>query len=621
VRPDMDVSRAVFGPGNGGGTRDWFSTPIPAVPGSNPLPSEVGGDSPIDLLATPDAIPFPKFDAVLATGVREARLLTNTPWVRSLGKLELVVQTEGWKFPAPPPELERTLPRIQPAAKPGGREVVDLPQLPDPQLTEKKPHIRARPTADMVLFKDRLLYLLQPPLDGLFEGRQLEVPFEPFSYQLEGIAFLMPRHGALLADEMGLGKTAQAILALRLMFHQGLIRNTLIVCPKPLVHNWCRELRMWAPDLPHEVFPSDPDLRRTAWNVSNCPLKIVNYEALTRDADLACAPGVFFDVVVLDEAQRIKNKESKTAQVVQNLNRARSWALTGTPIENSHDDLINIFAFVDPGRVPSDTPPKRLAQITSDCILRRTKDDVQSDMPPKIFRDLTLDLTPAQLTAYERAENEGIVQLNELGETISVQHVFHLVMRLKQICNFDPLTGESAKLEQLLTDMEEVAANGRKAIIFSQWVEPLEILADALQQYNPLQYHGRISQNERTPILDQFKADPDRHVLLMSYGSGSVGLNLQFTNYVFLFDRWWNPAVEDQAINRAHRIGQRHPVTVTRFLAENTIEARIANVLEAKRKVFNDLVASADKPAAMGLTENEIFGLFDIQARPKRATG
>jgi SNF2 family DNA or RNA helicase len=398
-----------------------------------------------------------------------------------------------------------------------------------------------------------------------------------------------------------------------------MIRHALIVCPKPLVHNWCRELKMWAPDVPFEVFPTDPDQRRTAWKVSNCPVKIVNYESLTRDADMAADPNVFFDVVVIDEAQRIKNADSKTARAVCGLHRARSWALTGTPIENSVDDLVNIFAFVDPGRIPHDTPAKRVAQLTSDCILRRTKDVVQSDMPPRIFRDLNLELTPAQQHAYERAENDGVIQLNELGDTLSVQHVFQLVMRLKQICNFDPLTGDSAKLQQLLTDMEEVAANGRKAIIFSQWVEPLQMIADAMPEHRPLQYHGRIPQNERTPILDEFKQDPDRRVLLMSYGSGSVGLNLQFTNYVFLFDRWWNPAIEDQAINRAHRIGQRYPVTVTRFLAENTIETRIASILDAKRAMFNELIANAEKPAAMGLSEDEIFGLFDIRNRPKKA--
>jgi SNF2 family DNA or RNA helicase len=568
----------------------------------------------INLGVTADCHAVTKLGTPLEPGVREARLLTDVPWVRSLGRLELTVTTEGWKFPAPPADYT---PPVNAKPQAAGRHEVKLPTLPDDQPTAK-PRIRPKPTADTVLFKDRLLYLLQPPLDGLFDGRQLEVPFEPFPYQLEGIAFLMPRHGALLADEMGLGKTAMAILSLRLLFHQGQIRQALVVCPKALMHNWGRELKMWAPDIPFESFEGDPDERRSMWLVSNCPLKLINYETLTRDAELASDPRVYFDVVVLDEAQRIKNKESKAAHAVQSLNRGRSWALTGTPIENHPDDLVNIFAFVDRDRIPPGTPPRRIPQYTSDCILRRTKDDVLSDMPPKVMRDLEVELTPAQRAAYARAEDDGIVHLNELGDTITVQHVFQLVMRLKQICNFDPLTGESAKLEQLLTDMEEVADSGRKAIVFSQWVEPLEVLAKALDRYGALQYHGKIPQNQRTSVLDRFKADPDAHVLLMSYGTGSVGLNLQFTNYVFLFDRWWNPAVEDQAINRAHRVGQKHPVTVTRFLSGDTIEQRIADILEAKRKVFNDLLAQADKPSALGLSEDEIFGLFDIRARPKR---
>lgn len=565
----------------------------------------------------PEALELPKLDQPLEPGVREARLLTDAPWVRALGRLDLTVTTEGWKFPAPTADYAPP-PRGEPKV---GRHVVQLPAAPAlPDGAPVPPRIRPKPTADTVLFKDRLLYLLQPPLDGLFDGRQLEVPFEPYKYQLEGIAFLMPRHGAMLCDEMGLGKTCQAILTLRLLFHQGEIQSALVVCPKPLMHNWQRELKMWAPDIPVESFEGDPDHRRRLWLVSNCPLKLINYETLTRDADLASDARVKFDVVVLDEAQRIKNKESKTAQVVRSLNRTRSWALTGTPIENRVDDLINIFEFVDAGRVPAEAPPRRVAQLTSDSILRRTKDVVATDMPGKVMRDLPVELTPAQRAAYDRAENDGIIHLNELGDTISVQHVFQLVMRLKQICNFDPLTGESAKLEQLLTDMEEVAQSGRKAIVFSQWVEPLEVLAKALHRYGALQYHGKVPQNERTPILDRFKSDPDAHVILMSYGTGSVGLNLQFCNYVFLFDRWWNPAIEDQAINRAHRLGQKHPVTVTRFLSGNTIEERIATILEAKRAVFNELIAQADKPESRGLTEDEIFGLFDIKARPKRGS-
>jgi SNF2 family DNA or RNA helicase len=572
----------------------------------------------IDLAFTSEAHSLARFESPLGVGVKEARLLNQSPWVRTLGRLDFTISTEGWKFPAPPAELTASkCAKNLPAAKPAGREVIDLPKLPDGTNGPAKTPIRARPTADTVLIKDRLLYLLQPPLDDLFNGRALDVPFDPFPYQLEGIAFLMPRHAALLADEMGLGKTAQAILAMRLLFHQGILRSALLVAPKPLIHNWCRELKLWAPDLPFEVFPADPEARRTTWHTSNCPLKLINYEALSRDAEIVADPRTYFDVVLLDEAQRIKNSDSKTAEVVCGIRRGRSWALTGTPIENRVEDLINIFAFVDPGRVPADTPVKRLAALTSDSILRRTKDHVQSDMPPKMIKDLDVELTTAQRFAYDRAENDGIVHLNELGQTITVQHVFQLVMRLKQICNFDPLTGESAKLEQLVADMDEVAANGRKAIVFSQWVEPLEVISKALARHNPLSYHGRVPQKDRTPILDRFKDDPNSHVILMTYGTGSVGLNLQYCNAVFLFDRWWNPAVEDQAINRAHRIGQRHPVTVTRFLCEDTIEQRIAGVLEAKRKVFNDLIADAEKPAAM-LTEDEIFGLFDITARPKR---
>ena len=192
-------------------------------------------------------------------------------------------------------------------------------------------------------------------------------------------------------------------------------------------------------------------------------------------------------------------------------------------------------------------------------------------------------------------------------------------MRLKQICNFDPRTGESAKMEQIVADMEEVAANNRKAIIFSQWVEPLEQLARALEPYGPLQYHGKIPHKHRHPILDQFKSDPTKHVILMSYGTGSVGLNLQFTNYVFLFDRWWNPAIEDQAINRAHRLGQKDPVFVVRFISQNTIENRINDILEEKRRLFNELIAQNGPPPTLGLTENDIFGLFDVKARPKKA--
>ena len=547
--------------------------------------------------------------------VREAPLLNSPPWVRSLGKLVMDVTTQGWKFPVPP-ELVQTAPK--PADGALWRMVERLQPSPFIQQ-DAKTHIR--PPSETAVFKDRLLYLLQPPLEDLLTGKQVVLPFKPYDYQLQGIAFLMPRHAALIADEMGLGKTAQVIIALRLLFNAGMIRTALVVCPKPLVINWTRELRTWAEDIPFEVVGGDTAARKATWFVSNCPLKLVNYELLTRDAEFVLDEKVRFDVVVLDEAQRIKNKESKTAQVVRAVQRERSWAMTGTPIENRVEDLVNIFAFVDRDRIPPDTPAKLLPGLTSDCIIRRTKDDVASDMPPRILRDSHLELSPGQREAYDLAEKDGVVHLNALGDTITVQHVFELVMRLKQICNFDPRTGQSAKLEQLLADMAEVAESGRKAIIFSQYVEPLERLAQALAEFGPLQYHGRVPQPERQPILDRFKTDPTKHVILMSYGTGSVGLNLQFTNYVFLFDRWWNPAIEDQAINRAHRLGQKNPVFVTRFVSQNTIEGRIAEILERKRQLFAELIEQSGAPPSMGLTEDDVFGLFDIKNRPKRAAG
>jgi SNF2 family DNA or RNA helicase len=588
----------------------------------------------------------PRFERPLEASVRQTPLLGSPPWVRSLGKLAMDVTSQGWRFPLPPDQPVQTPSRPgadlsvmrQPAEVP-----VDPPAVVAPPVGGTAPTAvaafaeveaatnagsaslpddatRVRPPRDTVLFRDRLLYLLQPPIEALFGVNRISLPFNPYPYQVKGIAFLMPRHHALIADEMGLGKTVQVIVALRLLFHAGLIKNALVVCPKPLVINWARELRLWAPDVPFEVLGGDLDQRRYQWHVSNCPLKLVNYELLGRDAAEVQDERVRYDVVVLDEAQRIKSRESKTAQVVRSIRRERSWAMSGTPIENKIDDLVSIMAFVDPDRVPAGAAPGTLRSLTSDYILRRTKEMVVSDMPPRIVRDVYLDLSPAQRQAYDLAEKEGVVHLNALGATITVQHVFELVMRLKQICNFDLRTGQSAKLEQLLADMEEVASSGRKAIVFSQWTEPLDTLAKHLRPYGPLLYHGKVPHAHRQPILDQFRTDPRKHVILMSYGTGSVGLNLQFSNYVFLFDRWWNPAIEDQAINRAHRLGQKSTVFVSRFISQNTIEGRIAEVLARKRELFNEMIEGNGAPATLGLSEEEVFGLFDIHARPKRSS-
>ena len=362
--------------------------------------------------------------------MRSAPLLTNPPWVRSLGKLAMEVTTQGWRFPTPLDQAPANA-RREPA------DETDQPAHAGRSPSESR-RTRPKPPSQTVLFKDRLLYLLQPPLEAIFAGKQVKLPFDPYPYQIQGIAFLMPRHAALLADEMGLGKTIQVIVSLRLLFHAGLIRRALVVCPKPLVVNWARKLRTWAEDLPFEVIGGDTETRRATWRMSNCPLKLVNYELLTRDAAEIADEQVHFDLVVLDEAQRIKSRDSKTAQAARAVHRDRSWAMTGTPIENRIDDLVNIFEFVDPGRIPPETPAKMLPELTRNCILRRTKEEAAPDMPPRIYRDAYPELTPEQRDAYTLAETEGVVHLNELGDTLTVQHVFELVMRLKQICNFDP---------------------------------------------------------------------------------------------------------------------------------------------------------------------------------------
>ncbi|TWU33765.1 DEAD/DEAH box helicase [Novipirellula artificiosorum] len=486
-----------------------------------------------------------------------------------------------------------------------------------PAKPGKRPQNRHRikPPSDVVKLQDRLYYLLQPPLDQLVGSGQLNFPFEPFPYQLDGIAFMFPRFACVLADEMGLGKTMQAISTIRLLLCSGEARGILLVCPKPLVSNWLREFHVWAPEIPVAAIEGSAAKRDFQWRSPSVPVKIANYELLMRDKETVLESGLHFDLVVLDEAQRIKNRNSTTSEIVRAIPRTRSWALTGTPVENSPDDLVGIFEFLSPGYLRAGMPMPQMAAAAREYILRRTKDMVLNDMPPKLYRDAELDLTAEQWATYESAESEGVIHLEQLDEMLTIQHVFELVLRLKQICNFDPVTGSSSKLERLVADMEEVAASGKKAIVFSQWVKSIDQMRPALERFGPVEYHGRIPHKQREGVIDKFKNDPNSHVILMSYGAGSVGLNLQFCEYVFLFDRWWNPAIEDQAINRAHRIGAAGAVTVTRMLAMNTIEQRIADVLAQKREMFDALFSDQAAPVAGGgLSREEIFGLFDLRA-------
>ncbi len=482
-----------------------------------------------------------------------------------------------------------------------------------PRAAKARKHTRIQPPHDVVKLSERLFYLLQPDLETLLAGCSLSFPHEPFPFQLDGMAFLMPRFGGILADEMGLGKSMQAISSLRLLVHSGQARSVLVICPKGLVSNWARELSVWAPELVVGVIAGDPDRRRWQWSLQDVPVKVAHYEAVIRDRSILDEIGAEFDLVILDEAQRIKNRASQTSKAVCSISRKRSWALTGTPVENRSEDLVGIFDFVAPGQVHDGMSPRVLGAAAKGHCLRRTKDKVLTDMPPRLDTDRYIELSSEQRETYRRAEEEGVLRLSGMGQEATIQHVFELVLRLKQICNFDTATRASAKTDCLAAELEEVQASGRKAIVFSQWVQTLSRLRERLKRFGPLEYHGGMSTAARDDAIESFRNKSQHSVLLLSYGAGAVGLNLQFSQYVFLFDRWWNPAIEDQAINRAHRIGAAGAVTVTKFLTVGTIEERIDEVLARKRNLSDIILSEAEPEPAASMSAEEIFSLFGLK--------
>jgi SNF2 family DNA or RNA helicase len=267
--------------------------------------------------------------------------------------------------------------------------------------------------------------------------------------------------------------------------------------------------------------------------------------------------------------------------------------LTGTPLENRVDDLVSVLDFVAPGRFKPGMFANGLRRLLVDVQLRRRRAEVLNDLPPKLSNEVLLDLEPRQRATYERAEREGIVRLAALGIDLRISHLLELILRLKQICNFCPTTGTSAKLADLRERLGKVVANGERALVFSQFAaEPFGVkrLARELAEYHPLVFSGDLSQDARAELIREFERNHDRKVLLLSLRAGGIGLNLTTASYVFHFDRWWNPAVERQAEDRTHRIGQVRPVHVYAYLCTNTVEERIAAILAEKRQLFDDLV-------------------------------
>ncbi len=487
------------------------------------------------------------------------------------------------------------------------------------------------PSLQTVSLEERLRWILTPPIHELLSDPQLALPEKPFPFQTIGIKWLYDRDSALLADEMGLGKTMQAIIAARLLWRAGIINQILVICPKTLISTWQTEVRKWWPQVSHNVMVVGLDRQWfLQFDAPNVIIKIINYEKiinykLLRGATKSSKKHTFsHDLIIIDEAQRIKNPTTKTSQAVKSLKAARHWALTGTPLENRVDDLVSIFEFVCSGLLRYNSKVETITERIRPYLLRRLTDEVIDELPEKSEQDIEIELEPKHRTTYDRMEEEGVIELNSKGDTITVTHVFALINKLRQICNFDPVSGVSAKLERLLEDLEEISESGRKALIFSQFVEDqfgLKKLAKELHDKHccSLQFHGQIPQNRREAILERFRTDPDITALLLNFKVGGLGLNLQAANYVFLFDRWWNPAVEDQAVKRAHRIGQTQKVFIRRFYCKDTIEERILSKLAEKRRLFRAIIDEArPRPDSLGLSEEEIFSLFNLKVRPRK---
>ncbi|MGH7812964.1 MAG: DEAD/DEAH box helicase [Candidatus Binataceae bacterium] len=468
-----------------------------------------------------------------------------------------------------------------------------------------------------------LLPVLMPPAATEFSD-ELLFPQELYPFQRAGVKRLFETENALLADDMGLGKTVQAITAFRALIRRSKALYALVICPKSVVQNWLRELERWAPELVSIAVQGPPDARRILWqaHLRKCHVLVTTYDLVRQDHDLIKTSQ--FDLVVADEVQRIKNPGVKAAQTVRNLNAKRRWALTGTPLENDVQELVAIFNFILPGLFRANEKarlsalPREVRERIRPHVLRRRKEEALPELPGKVFDTKWLELSENQRAEYDRVEKQGTEQL-KTTENVTLQHVFALIQKLKQICNFAPTSGESAKFEYLIEDyLAEACIGDQKVIIISQYVQTLDNIYRRLKGYQPLRYTGQLSTAERTRIENYFQFGDTHKVLLLSLRAGGVGINLTRANYVVHFDRWWNPAVERQAEDRTHRIGQLKTVFVTRFICKDTIEEKIERILERKRILFNDVIDElADVNLERTFSEEELFGLFGLSP-PRR---
>ena len=459
-------------------------------------------------------------------------------------------------------------------------------------------------------------------------------------YQREGLAWLRFLadfgFGGCLADDMGLGKTVQVLALLEHRRRDGREssdaerRPSLVVVPRSLVHNWIHEAARFAPSL-RVLGYGGPGRRVWLAGLAGHDLVVTTYGTLRRDADeLAEVP---FDYVVLDEAQAIKNVGGQTAKACRRLKARHRLALTGTPVENHLGELWSIMAFLNPGllgRLPAlgrvagktrldDASLAHLARALRPFILRRTKQAVLRELPPKSEQVLFCDLGETQQKLYDELRDHYRVTLahvlEERGLDRSKVEVLEALLRLRQAaCHpglIDPARTreKSAKLGVALDHLDELVREGHKALVFSQFTSFLAILRPHLDARGAVYEYLDGATRDRQERVDRFQRDEGCQLFLISLKAGGVGLNLTAADYVFLLDPWWNPAVEAQAIDRAHRFGQERPVFAYRLISRDTVEEKILRLQEKKRDLA-DAILAADAGLIRTLTSEDLRWLL-----------